>query len=384
MIVTQRYPSVAHFLAYFLVAQGSARRSSSVDIISTSVTRRTPLDLRCFSQDRLPLSDESPLAGFPHDHEEFKLCDELDDSTTGAQKCMFGETSFIRKVAAPTHVNHVRNEFAAIKFFGVFFAKSHQRGRVPSCCLYDGSWTALTCQWIDDLDMLTTKEEAAIIMQPFFLVSVLAGHYDIGTPGNTMVKETVAYFLDLGGTFGYSATGSMKLRHRCEEDEDFECILEDRKCYCATWGSIPFQILDFRRDMFEGGWSALHAFWGSLNGSSIKNQFDLNAEALRSAVRECCHHSTERSIRVTLNRRFEWFRRFFVSHLHGTDAVSVLDDDDMSTLNQVWYWRACTTLRSMVPSQLEGRTVRKRIRTKTSALNLDDPLNSKRRKQLEE
>lgn len=289
---------------------------------------------RCFDQGRSPHSDEGFLPDFPIAVESFDF-DSVLDGASGAQLVRFKSGLFIKKTQKP---EHSRSEFAAIKFFGTYFSSSGE-GHVPTCCLYEGDSTVLACRWIHGLETFSSDVEARELLMPLFVVSALAGHYDVGVSGNSMVLKSQLYFIDLGDCFGFTASGKTKGEHRCEKSEDYTCLGEDRTCFCATWGDQPYQLFDFRSPLDEGGYYELDTYWEELTGSLIKQQFVANAHALENAVDTCCLHEDDREIREVLVARFKNMQRFF----QDARAVEVLDLD-LRSYTEANYWNACKVM----------------------------------------
>jgi hypothetical protein len=279
------------------------------DTRRASASIHTALELRCFDMDRpMPSVDETVLGDFPNLPSQLTNFKRLGGSN-GAKRGEYNGKQFIVKSAQD--YARAASEFAAIKLWGMYF-KFSRMGRVPTCCLYpDG---ALLCRWVSDLQRL---DGAAILRlrHRASIMSVLSGHYDSGTVGNTMMVGTELILLDLGDCFAYSASGSDKKDHFCShKSKNWTCPYgpsQDRKCFVATWGTVPFQLFDFRSDMRRGGWENLPKFFGGLTGKHIHRQFQHVYDFLSAAVKTCCEHPVESSIRSTLTWRLLNLKAFF-------------------------------------------------------------------------
>lgn len=298
---------------------------------------------RCFDQERdflladgvFTTVDEGFLVDFPSnpsvltDHKPLP-------GMSGAVRGLHEGKKFIMK-KSDADIQRSRSEFVAIKAFGIYF-KHTGVGHVPTCCLYEASGTLL-CRWLEEIVNISP---APGVMSPFFIISVLTGHYDSGTPGNTVVQGgTTPYFLDLGDCFGYTASGSLKTAHFCEfaPKTKFKCRSEDRKCFSATWGTTPYQLFDFRNGIGAGGWENGDEYFGELSGEQIKDQFVEVHSALAATVSGCCTSHGEKEIGQTLALRLHNLGLF----LGKSDSIARLDER-VSSKNMQTYWRACVDM----------------------------------------
>jgi len=374
---------------------GSLRKDDNMEDASSDMESRTTGALeRCYDQDRAFVKvegvmrvDESVIPDFAQlgqfANEKHGILTSI-EPLGGCNGAVRGQTAagdkFIHKRAERDGGSRIMaNEFAALKFFGSYFR--HQGvGRVPTCCIGARS---LVCRWVDGL------KQPERLMSRFFLVSVLAGHYDTGTKGNTGFVDLgdsisdeysryVPYFIDLGDSFAHSASGSYKdTQHYCETLKVKDtCQADDRKCFCATWGQIPYQLLDFRNGIGQGGWERGPEYFAHLNGAGIFEQWKKVQASLRKAItrafetqqqvwssadKQYVKETLESEIKETVWARFQVMQYWFEgnhSKLVGEEITSFLSGDlmnkplyhDNKALQvKTTYEQACDYLRTITP-----------------------------------